>query len=965
MQKNFLTTFLAVATLVLALSGWWWLGREKSNPVEQLRVLRLRGAESPEAAAAQIRQILADYPLDREVQQAALKTVLQIASDEQLAEFLGEHESWRSKLALEADQVRRLLDVGYYETALDCLVLQVKQNPDDTSAQQALADLQLRLGQTVPANSTLRRLLRANSISLEQLIFLCTRREVLEDEQGLTIALQAEPTASIYAALGAWELSRNRFAAGHSNFERALDLDSQCGFAWAGLGLSLFRQGLQAELQQWRRSVRQQDIHHPNVSFLLGWLAEQQGNAEEAVRYLVETVSVDPLHRSACQTLGVLLSRRPQFESEGRIFTQRAATIDQLELLMHEMLLGEKRPADFLTAAELCAQLGEADLAVVWLAGMSIFADTPAVDAPSRAELAGIAEQSRSRWLTALDVAASAKMAIDSVPLARSSEAGTQTDLSFEDCSEAVGLSLPYAPGVSDGGGGLKIFEGFGGGVAVIDYDNDDHPDVFLTQACSWPPPESLPPAQQDLLYRQRHGQFEQSNQLAIPDEADFGQGVAVGDWNRDGFEDLYVANIGDNRLLLNNGDGTFSESQIDLGPQAWTTSCLLADIDGDGFDDLYDAQYLSGSEPFERVCGGEVGGVFRERSCLPSLFEPSPDRLARNNGDGSSTDLSEASGLQTGRGRGLGVLAADLDGLPGLEIFVANDLSANHCWKVAADHSGIHLTDQAEVIGLARNGEGQLEACMGIAAADFSGNSQVDLVVTNFLNETNTFYRSVGGGFFRDSTEASQLGVHSRSQLGFGVQALDADLDGDFDLVVANGHVDDYTHLGAPFRMKVDLFQNTNDGLFIRCPPQAAGEYGAQRTLGRSVARLDWNGDGRDDLLITHLDRRPALLENRSKAVDGWISLRLTGTESNRSAVGAVVSVVSGDTRIVLQQQAGDGYYCSNERRLSVGGLAEDVVDKVEVRWPSGHIDEYLQVPTKQRLSLVEGRQSPYWLSP
>lgn len=964
-----------LVAVCLLIVGMLWLRGADDDLEEAARRLRLRVEREPAVAWAEARQLLLRYPEDELAFGTALFCGAKAASNDEWRVFVKDHQSRIGALSVAEESVLgRLLQDGQLLTAEAMLSSVLETSPDNPFALQAMGDLLLREGRQESARPFLRRLLQQNAISVEQLIFLCSRREVLEDRQSLEKAQRQEPGGRALTGLAAIAFSEGDFVQAARLFREATELLPNDRAAWAGLGMSLYRGGNpDNQLLAWRTEVESRGITHGDVSFLLGRLDEQRAEVAAAVQHFQAALQQAAWHRPAAQALGSLLSRQAETRAAGVVLVGRAAKIHDLELLMHAMLFGQRQADDFARAARLCSELGDAEVALAWLSGATAFAQD-AQSLPSRNDLIRVAEVAAAEFHAARDFApAEVAGTVAAVPnrlpgesavgdsAAGSSVAGQ--GLQFVDRGAEVGLTTAYHGGITDFDNGLWIYQGFGGGVAVLDIDGDDAADLYFTQACRWPAPNTLPWPQQDLVYRNRQTGFEQVNDRAVPPESGFGQGVAVGDFNRDGFDDLYVANIGANRLLISNGDGTFLEFPLP-DQDAWTSSCLMADMNGDGFDDLFDVCYLQGREPFERVC--QTGDdKTTTRSCLPSLFEPAADRLLLSQGQGRLVDVSQQCGVASARGRGLGIVAAEMDGEPGLELFISNDLSANHYWQIRTTDSGLQLVEAAEVHGLARNGEGQLEACMGIAAGDFSRNGHLDFVVTNFLNETNTFYESLGSGFYRDRSEASQLGRHSRSQLGFGTQPLDADLDGDLDVVVTNGHVDDYTHLGAGFRMKPDVFENLGGSVFAKCPASAAGAYGNQPVLGRALARVDWNRDGRDDLVVTHLDRPPALLENQSVAQGQFVSLKLIGVASNRPAIGAIVRIKSGEGEIVLQQTAGDGYYCSNERRLQFGGFREGPIPELTVHWSSGHVSRLSDVATGQRLVLVEGRDALYQLKP
>ena len=946
---------------------------------EFARQIRLATARDPAQGWAVACRAVEAYPDDADILVLAAEAAASAGQSKEMIRIVTRHEE--QLLAAETSPgpatLQQLIDGGHHRTAQALLNHRLQLSADDTYALRQRSTLLLSHGRHFLATQDLNRLLTIGAVNLDELVFLSSRREFLEDRAGLTKATALTPDfVPVIVGWGSLAAFEGDLPEAKAQLQRAVTGDEPPAEAWAALGLIYYRQGLISdELQTWRQAVASQRLEHPDIYFVRAWVASQEGAYKDAVHDLCRAVQLFPLHRSACQLLSELLSQHGTAAQEAELFSERAATIHDLELLAHRVLFGDRSFETMEKMSHLCEQLGEARLAQAWekaaeLHGPRLSATENAQPQQRRSFRQATVVADRLNEILMRGVAGQLRIGNREIhaPPQTGIASGTDSaaELQFRDVAGAVGISENYFGGFDDLDSGLWIYQGFGGGVAVIDIDGDDAPDFCFTQAGRWPSGNDLPPNHQDLLYRNRAGFFEQVNHLACTSEQGFGQGVTVGDADRDGFPDLYVANIGANRLLMNNGDGTFRSVDLPVTNDArpgWTTSCLLADLNGDGLDDLYDVQYVAGNEPFERICASGPNG--EARGCLPSLFDPAHDEFLLNQGDGRFTRQTETSGLGELKGRGLGVLAADLDGHPGLEVFVSNDMTANHYLNIQSTETGVRFTDIADGLGLARNGEGQVEACMGIAAADVSGDGALDLFVTNFFEETNTYYESQPGGFFRDQTRIAQLGAVSLKQLGFGTQAFDADLDGDWDLLVANGHVDDYRHSDIPWKMSADLMQNTGDAGFRQCSTDNLGGYGETGVLGRAMARVDWNRDGLPDAMITHLDRSPALLQNRTQTSHHSLSLRLTGTASNRPAVGAIMTVSLGAQDLVVQCVAGDGYYCSNDRTLLIGTGQLAVVPEVEIRWPSGIVQRFQNVPTDRRIRAIEGKDLLYTIIP
>ncbi len=305
--------------------------------------------------------------------------------------------------------------------------------------------------------------------------------------------------------------------------------------------------------------------------------------------------------------------------------------------------------------------------------------------------------------------------------------------------------------------------------------------------------------------------------------------------------------------------------------------------------------------------------------------------------------------------------MAADLTGSGRLSLFIANDAVPNFFFvnETAETGSTPHFSELGLISGLAMNADGRAEACMGVAAADFNGDGRCDLFVTNFYNESNTLYEQLADGVFRDATRDAGLYDASLKMLGFGTQSIDGDLDGAADLIVTNGHIDDLSDAGTPYQMPAQFFRGDGIGHFSELPAEQLGPYFSRKQLGRGLARLDWNRDGREDVVVSHLDAPAALLTNRTTVAGHFVALQLRGVKSSRDAIGSVVTVRSGAKTWTKQLTAGDGFQCSNERRLVVGLGATETVDELTIRWPSGLVKSFDNLVVDRDFLAIEGAES------
>lgn len=526
----------------------------------------------------------------------------------------------------------------------------------------------------------------------------------------------------------------------------------------------------------------------------------------------------------------------------------------------------------------------------------------------------------------------------------------------FREVAGQLGVEFTYFRGCKANASDGRMFEFTGGGVAVLDFDLDGWPDLYFTQGCRWPPAGGQREFLDEIFRNQGDAPFRRVTTSATIVEDRFSQGAAVGDFNSDGFPDIYIANIGLNRLLVNLGDGTFVDAtpSAALSDDCWTTSCLLADVSGDGLPDLYDVNYVTGEGVFERTCDS----AGQPRVCQPSRFTPQLDRCWLNLGDGRFADRSAESGVSVAGGNGLGIVAADFQGAGRLSLFVANDQDANFYFvnRGAASDGSPRFAETALLAGLAFDGQGKAQACMGVAAGDANGDGRLDLFVTNFYQEPNTLYLQQSADLFDDATAPAGLREPSFELLGFGTQFTDGELDGWPDLVVVNGHIDDFRHVGSPYWMRPQYFRNLG-GRFVEIEGAQLGPFFTEPGLGRGLARLDFNRDGREDFAVSRLDTPAALVANQTPDAGHYLALRLIGTSSARDAIGARVTVLAADKSWTQQLTAGDGYMASNQRQIIFGLGSTERIDRLTVDWPSGARQEWQQLGVDRERIAVEGR--------
>ncbi len=526
------------------------------------------------------------------------------------------------------------------------------------------------------------------------------------------------------------------------------------------------------------------------------------------------------------------------------------------------------------------------------------------------------------------------------------------------DITDESGLDFVHDAGVDSG---YFMPESIGSGGAFLDYDNDGNLDIYLVNGARRGTNDPDRPSPRNRLFRQVHdGAFLDVTETSGLGDAGYGMGVAVGDIDNDGDVDVYITNFGPDALYRNNGDGTFSDisDAAGISNPEWGTSAVFFDYDLDGFLDIYVANYLALDTTVS--CSDEAG---RRDYCGPGAFLGVPDVLYHNNGDGTFTDVSVASGVARGSSKGLGVVSADLDGDLYPDVYVANDGEANHLWLNQRDGT---FRDHALRLGAALNGFGIAEAGMGIALNDVDNDADLDLFVTHLRAESNTLYRNTGDAGFFDETAPAGLAGPSLPYTGFGTGFFDYDHDGDLDLAVANGRVirgplltgegrgaerpgywDDYAEPNL-------LFENDGNGRFSDVSDRAPA-LSRYVENSRGLAFGDVDNDGDIDLLVTNGGGRARLIRN-DREQGHWLMIRAVDPALRRDAIGATITVVVGEKRLQRLIAPGYSFLSSNDPRAHFGLGAAARVDRIIVRWPDGEIETHPGVAADRIITLRKG---------
>lgn len=510
---------------------------------------------------------------------------------------------------------------------------------------------------------------------------------------------------------------------------------------------------------------------------------------------------------------------------------------------------------------------------------------------------------------------------------------------------------------------GIQISNSLGCGGGTIDFDLDGWPDLSLRDAGGTPQQADSRP---DALMRNLDGRFLNVAQISGATDRYFGQGVAVGDVNEDGWPDLLMLNYGPNSLLINNGDGTFTDhsDSLRVGPGRWSTSGAIADVDGDGISDLVVLNYCDGTEPFTLRC--EAEGMTGHRGCSPMRFDGSADQVFRGLSTGNFQDVSDQWLLPVTPGRGLGLIVGDFQGSGSNSILVANDMTENHFWTRAPDRS-LRWYESAARVGLAGDAIGRAQGSMGIAVGDCDRDGFPDFYVTNFENESNTLH--IGQGNQRasqterwvDQTVAAGLSEPTLPMVGFGTAFVDFDLNGGLELITTNGHVDRFAleDKRSEYAQPMQVMTRQTTGRWTdsigASAVMAKPDYLSRTHVGRALWTIDVDRDGKLDVVVTHQTEPVSLLINQTPTTTRHLLIELVGVESSRNAIGATVTIHCGAASRKAWRVSGDGYLASNQALIAFGTGMNERVDSVEINWPDGTIETHYALPTNSHWLAVQ----------
>jgi|ERR1700754_290570 len=526
-----------------------------------------------------------------------------------------------------------------------------------------------------------------------------------------------------------------------------------------------------------------------------------------------------------------------------------------------------------------------------------------------------------------------------------------QIKVQFADITEKAGINFKHISSPEK----KYIVESMSGGVALLDYDNDGYLDIYLVNSLTADMVKTNQKTKSLLYHNNGDGTFSDVTDKAGIGDIGWGMGVATGDYDNDGFEDIYVTCLGPNYLFKNNGNGTFTNvtQKAGVNDPRWSTGASFVDYDNDGKLDLFVSNYvdfdINNLPEFGKGRSCQFKGI--PVQCGPRGLAGAGDSLYHNNGDGTFTDVTKKAGVTDPDGYyGLGVICSDLDDDGLVDIFVANDSVPNFLYHNNGDGT---FKDVGFPSGTAVNENGSEQGSMGVTLGDYDHDGKLDLFITNFDDDYNVLYHNNGRGSFTDVSYPAKVAAVSLPYVGWGTKFFDYDNDGWVDLLVVNGHV--YPQLPT-YKQRNLVHHNNRDGTFTEVGAQLGPPFNEKQS-GRGAAFGDIDNDGDVDVVINNLDGACQLLRNDGGNTNKSIVIKTVGTKSNRDGIGARVSMVAGDLKQVEDVHSGGSYISQNDLRIHFGLENRTKVDLIEVRWPSGAVDKVTGVNANKILTIKEGQ--------
>ena len=845
----------------------------------------------------------------------------------------------------------RLKQFGDAESKLREIIALVENHP---LALRRLSQLLNNLGRRMEAAVPMRKLAQLGVATEAELFGMHTFTEPFIDKGNANS--QPVPLSPLANARLLWFDGRFRQAleATEQLFQRHPDDSSIAAFH--GRVLSEMQNN---GIESWIASLPDKVIDQSEYWFAMGTWYQRNNEHDLAIRCFLEAVARDDTDRLSYLGLARSLELSGLAE-ESRQVRMRYEALEELWFVV----TGYDRSEDnYRRIIERLIELRRFDEAQGWqkMANSTGFAisltpkkgTTPILD--QNWKLCGL---DRDRWPLPKKSSKQTAGSNRSPSQPNDKQSTANNSIELVDVAATLGLNFRYRPAPEDQVEELLLHQTMSAGVAIIDYDQDGWPDVYLTQSGGLPNKSngSLP----NCLFRNQSGKrFAESAATAEVDDRSYGQGCTSGDLNQDGFPDLIVANHGENVVFINQGDGTFRSLRPSImsNVSMWTSSIACADLDGDQLPDIVAVNYINDPKCYDALCSGKKTDT---PLCSPQRFRKAKDRFLYNDGHGGLVEKPSGRDSEM-EGYGLGLIVGNFDERAGNDVLIGNDTDANHYWQsrtASSDDQGYRLTECAQLLGCAYGLQGWANSCMGIASGDYDRNGHIDFHITNYSNQSSDLYLQTETGMFSNQFAAFELDRITTPMLAWGTQAADLDHDGWLDMVILNGNVYNHSVDGTPYRMLPQLLRGGPRSFELLDDPKS--KYWHRPAIGRSLAKTDFNRDGKVDFVATHLDQPTALLQNNTPS-KAWVGFELVGTRSERHAIGAKIQVTVREKQFTEFCTSGDGFCCSNDLGFVVGlgEVPDGQPIRVDVWWPSGLKQTFVDLKRNRSYRLIENQNA------
>lgn len=867
--------------------------------------------------------------------------------------------------------VQALIDVGELYRAIEVLDRYLDANPNSAQHRRTLVGFLAEAQRTEKIPPHLQKLIQARAFDVLMLVGV-TENTARRFSSRTDDRLMKRNPHDHRVRLGAAHELLNAHDAKQAEevLKEILDHHPTFAPAHAMLGQALMELQKFDLIPKWQGNAPADSADYANYWLTLGDFAAENEQQEQAIRAYWEAGQRDPNNSMAWTRMARSMREaiRTKTEHAADFTDERLALIEEqsadLLALRYEYYSfvneGRKSQTYANNIAEWLLKLGRTWEAEAWSAAATTLTDSPTEElAPLRERILSQLKSDKSwqsvkrRPVLAINFKNLPMPKTNKVPRFRVSEVtpaiATADHLKLSEESSQWGLAGIGGKNNPSDARLAALIRSTGVGGGAIDFDLDGWQDVLVMSAGGTAlKTDSMP---NDLM-RNLGGRFEKVTVSSGILDTHYGQGVGIGDYNEDGFPDLFFASLGTNRLFRNNGDGTFSPVALASEMKEWSTCGAFVDLNQDGKSDLLTLNYCDTVPRLDQPCPNEKGEM---GPCHPLKFPAHADQFFVSTGDGQLKDMTETWIPEASPARGLGMVAGKLDS-QSMGVFIANDMSANMFYSYSGSDDS-PLIESAAARGVAVDGRTLAQASMGIASSDFDGDGDLDFYVTGFGAEYNIYYEQVVQGVWRDETSRVGLVEPTLPMVGFGTEAIDMDNDGIDEIIVTNGHIGEFNEPDSlPYEQPLQLFRRSTSGKFELVEDDAWGDYFRTAHVGRALWTTDVDRDGRCDVLITHTYEQLRLLINQTETKNSWLAVQLVGTASSRDSVGAILRFRCDGRERTLWQLAGDGYMCSNEHLLRAGLGEASQVEDVEVVWPDGTVQNVGTLAVNKEYVIVQG---------